>query len=86
MIHQFKPSMIQNRELLQTDREELSYILHMDGHGTLGQKIDTWNRLLPGLSAQTRLGWKNFYDEDKPTPTPQETMSQTPQPIFISYQ
>lgn len=86
MIHQFKLTMLQNREMLKTDRPELAYILHMDGHGALGSKVNTWNTVKENLPANMHLGWKNFYDEDKPTPTPEQTMQQLPQPVFVSYQ
>jgi hypothetical protein len=86
IVHQFKPSMITNRESINTEAEELAYIIHVDGHGTLGQKIDTWNSMQIDLPSNIFMGWKNFYDEDKPTPTVHETMSQRPKPWFISYQ
>jgi hypothetical protein len=86
MVHQFKNSMISNRELLQTDRPELGYIIHMDGHSTLSQKVETWNTIRVNMPSNIHMGWKNFYDEDRPTPTPSETMSQIPTPHFISYQ
>jgi hypothetical protein len=86
MIHQFKLSMITNRENLNTNRKELAYIIHMDGHGSLNQKIDTWNNLLVNMPPNINLGWKNFYDEDKPTPTPEQTLSQTSKAMFVSYQ
>lgn len=86
IVHQFKLSMIENRELLKTDRVELGYIIHMDGHGTLGQKIETWNNVKTNLPTNTYLGWKNFIDEDSPTPTPEQTMAQVPKPWFVSYQ
>ncbi|MCA9346802.1 hypothetical protein KC960_04895 [Candidatus Saccharibacteria bacterium] len=86
IIHQFKNSMITNRETLKTDYPELGYIIHMDGHSALQQKIDTWNTIRVNLPANIYMGWKNFYDEDRPTPTPEQTMSQVPQPYFVSYQ
>jgi hypothetical protein len=86
MIHQFKNSMITNRELLKTDYPELGYIIHMDGHSTLSQKTETWNTIRTNLPPNIYMGWKNFYDEDRPTPTPVQTMSQIPAPNFISYQ
>ncbi len=86
MIHQFKNSMIANRELLKTDRSELGYIIHMDGHSTLSQKVETWNTIRANMPSNIHMGWKNFHDEDRPTPTPAETMAQQPIPHFISYQ
>ena len=32
------------------------------------------------------FGWKNFYKEDHPTMTPEQTMAQQPTPVMISYQ
>mgnify|MGYP006981339232 FL=1 len=32
------------------------------------------------------MAWKNFYDEDTPTFTPEETMAVDPKPWFVSYQ
>jgi len=86
MIHQFKNSMITNRETLKTDYPELGYIIHMDGHSALSQKVDTWNTIRINLPTNIYMGWKNFFDEDRPTPTPAETMAQVPMPYFISYQ
>jgi len=87
MVHQFKPQMVQARETLDTSRaEELAYVIHMDGHGTLGQKRETWNRTIQDLPNNTHMAWKNFYDEDLPTPTPEQTMQQIPEPTVITYQ
>ena len=86
IIHQFKQSMVTNRETLDISREELAYLVHVDGFGKLSSKTETWNVIKEGLPANVYLGWKNFFDEDKPTPTPEQTMSQDPKPWFISYQ
>jgi hypothetical protein len=86
MVHQFKLAMISGRETLQTSREELAYMIHMDGHGELGSKVNTWNTIKETLPADVFLGWKNFYDEDKPTPTPEQTMQQVPKPWLVTYQ
>jgi hypothetical protein len=86
IIHQFKQSMVTNREMLDTSRQELAYSIHVDGFGRLSSKTDTWNNIKTGLPANIYMSWKNFFDEDKPTPTPLETMSQDPKPWFVSYQ
>ncbi len=86
LIHQFKLSMITNRETLDTSREELAYSIHVDGFGRLSSKTDTWNIIKTNLPTNVYLSWKNFFDEDLPTPTPLETMSQDPKPWFVSYQ
>ena len=43
-------------------------------------------RLQQGLPEGIRMAWKNFYDEDTPTFTPEETSAIEPQPWFVSYQ
>lgn len=87
MLHQFNLSMIRNRDQLNVSHSELAVSLHADGHGTPGQKLDTWNALRNGLQPEIWPGWKNFYDEDTPTLTPEQTFTQIePKPWFISYQ
>lgn len=86
ILHQFQLRMIPDRQDL-VRREGLVLMVHADGHGTPEQKQETWRTLKRDLPAGTRLGWKNFIDEDDPTFTPEQTMtSVTPQPWFISYQ
>ena len=87
MIHQFRTSMIVGRDRLDTSRDELCVLIHADGFGTPGMKVDTWNALHHGEPAGIRWGWKNFYDEDQPMFTPAETMAIGPtSPVFVSYQ
>lgn len=86
ILHQFQVQMLRDREEIRTDHPELATILHVDGHGTPEQKMDTWNVLLQGLQPGVFMAWKNFYDEDKPMFTPEQTYDVTPQPWFVSYQ
>ncbi|HLT11546.1 MAG TPA: hypothetical protein VK028_12235, partial [Micromonosporaceae bacterium] len=85
-LHQFRLDMITNRSSLVTNHDELSIVIHADGFGTAGQKYDTWNALHLNAPANIWWGWKNFYDEDRPTFTPAETMAIKPRPVFVSYQ
>lgn len=87
VLHQFQTRMIIDRHRLDTSRDEVQYLMHADGHGNHGQKLATWNALLPGLDENVRLGWKNFIDEDTPMMTPAQTVQLVhPTPDFISYQ
>ncbi|KUG57296.1 hypothetical protein AVL61_14300 [Kocuria rosea subsp. polaris] len=86
VLHQFAESMITNRHLVDASRPELALVLHADGHGTPELKKGTWERLQQGLPEGIRMAWKNFYDEDTPTFTPEETSAIEPQPWFVSYQ
>ena len=86
IVHQFRFSMITNRENIETP-DELAVVIQMDGQGSLGSKYNTWNVLTRGTEDRGfRWGWKNFYDEDSPTATPAQVLELTPVPVFVSYQ
>lgn len=87
MVHQFRLDMISGRENLDVSHTELALTLHADGHGTPGQKLDTWGVLQSGMPEGIWPSWKNFYDEDKPTLTPEQTYSLVdPKPWLVTYQ
>jgi hypothetical protein len=86
IVHQFREFMIQDRETLK-QRPELQMILQMDGQGPIATKDETWAVLTSGTEDNHwRWGWKNFFDEDTPTPSPEHTMGKVPIPVFVSYQ
>ncbi|WNV85175.1 hypothetical protein [Umezawaea sp. Da 62-37] len=87
VVHQFRLSMIRDEPSLVTDHDELAVLIHMDGQGTTGQKTATWNSVVAARPDEgVPLGWKNFYDEDHPMLTPEQTMGYRPTPTMISYQ
>ncbi|MBA3799217.1 MAG: hypothetical protein H0X18_09020, partial [Geodermatophilaceae bacterium] len=87
LLHQFLPEMIQNRELLDTSREELAVLIHVDGYGSPGDKQATWQATHDAAPANVYWGWKNFIDEDLPLLTPEQTIAQAlPTPELITYQ
>ncbi|MEJ7771909.1 MAG: hypothetical protein WKF51_08405 [Geodermatophilaceae bacterium] len=87
LLHQFLPEMIQNRELLDTSREELAVLIHVDGYGGPGDKQATWQATHDAAPANVYWGWKNFIDEDLPLLTPEQTIAQAlPTPELITYQ
>ena len=86
IIHQFRFSMITDRETIQAP-PELAVVIQMDGQGPLSTKYLTYDQLTAGTeNAVWRWGWKNFYDEDSPRATPEQTLAVDPEPVFISYQ
>ena len=87
LLHQFRASMIQNRQEV-ISRPELQVVVQMDGDGTEAQKDATWGQLKEGAAdAHWAWGWKNFFDEDEPgPPSPESTMGKEPSPIYVSYQ
>ena len=86
IVHQFRFSMITNRELIETP-EELAVLIHMDDQGSLSSKYNTWNSLTGEPDADRfHWGWKNFYDEDSPMATPEQVLKRTPNIVFVSFQ
>ena len=86
ILHQFRLQMITNRHLVETP-PELAVLIHMDGQGPLNAKYDTWNLLTSQPDADRfHWGWKNFYDEDIPTASPEQVLIVTPNPVFVSFQ
>ncbi|MCJ1689203.1 hypothetical protein [Rathayibacter sp. VKM Ac-2927] len=87
VLHQFRLSMLQDRDSIRRDRPELEFLIHVDGQGGQPDKHATWNALHEGAPEGIAWGWKNFYDEDLPMLTPAETMAQVaPLPDLITYQ
>jgi hypothetical protein len=86
LLHQFRVDMIPDRADLDLSHDELALIVQMDGDGSLGQKMATWRALLADAPEGLRFGWKNFYDEDDPTPSPATTFRVQPKPWWVSYQ
>lgn len=87
VLHQFQLRMIQNRGDLDTSRDELALLIHVDGLGGQPDKQATWNALHADAPAGVAWGWKNFYDEDHPTLTPEQTMTGVaPVPDLVTYQ
>ena len=76
ILHQFQYRMISDRQKLETGHPELAMVLHADGHGNPGQKMETWRALRQDLPKNIRMGWKNFYDEDTPTFSPERTYTE----------
>ncbi|CCG02279.1 hypothetical protein [Blastococcus saxobsidens] len=87
VLHQFRLDMIPGRERLDMSRDELAIMVHADGQGGQGAKQSTWEVLRRDAPEGLRWGWKNFYDEDIPMLTPEQTISDVePDPELITYQ
>ena len=87
VLHQFQPRMIANRAAVDTSRDELAILIHVDGQGSQPAKQETWRVLQSDAPAGVAWGWKNFYDEDLPPLTPEQTMTQVaPTPDLVTYQ
>jgi hypothetical protein len=86
VLHEFRGDMLGDRDAIDTGHDTLQLVVHIDGHGTPGLKMETWNALTADLPDGMALGWKNFIDEDTPTFTPTQTLEVEPQPQLVTYQ
>jgi hypothetical protein len=86
VLHQFQLRMIEDRESVDMSRPEIAMVIHADGQGSQPAKQDTWNALRDGAPEGMAWGWKNFYDEDLPMLTPEQTMRVLPVPDLVTYQ
>ncbi|MCC2307998.1 cell wall-binding repeat-containing protein [Cellulomonas chengniuliangii] len=86
VLHQFSLRMISERERLDTSRDELALLIHVDGQGSQPAKAGTWAALRAGAPAGVRWGWKNFIDEDVPMLDPVQTYQVQPVPDLVTYQ
>ncbi|WP_341358181.1 hypothetical protein V5H98_10300 [Georgenia sp. M64] len=86
VLHQFQVRMIPGVDTVDQSRSELAVLIHADGQGGQGAKQGTWATLRANAPSVRWWGWKNFYDEDVPMLTPEQTMQVQPVPNFISYQ
>ncbi|WP_405218262.1 hypothetical protein [Agrococcus sp. Ld7] len=87
VLHQFRLDMITDRDTLEMRRPELAMLIHVDGLGSQPAKQATWAALMRDAPAGLHWGWKNFYDEDLPMLTPEQTMRDvSPVPDLVTYQ
>jgi hypothetical protein len=86
VLQEFRPSMIQSRNLLDTSHADLAYVIQMDGQGTQDVKLSTWAAVTADPPPNAYFGWKNFYVKDSPLRSPQDTMTLSPTPWYISYE
>jgi len=85
VLHQFRFSMLPDRDTIVAPTE-LAMVVHMDGQGPIETKYDTYGAITAGVEDRWLWGWKNFYDEDAPTPTPDQVLSLDPLPVLVTYQ
>ncbi len=85
VVHQFTPSMVTNKRSVR-GTPNVQVVFQMDGFGTLQLKRNSYEAMLADLPSGALTGWKNFYDEDSPTPTAAQSLDVDPTPTLISYQ
>ncbi|HEY0936043.1 MAG TPA: hypothetical protein VGD91_20170, partial [Trebonia sp.] len=86
VLHQFQLAMIRGEQALDTSRDDLAVVIHMDGQGPPAVKQQTWNAVTAAAPPGVFFGWKDFLVKDHPMLTPGQTTARTPAPVMISYQ
>jgi hypothetical protein len=85
-LHEFRLTMIAGIQQLDTQHDNLSIIINMDGQGAPRTKLATWLSVVGNAPKGVFFGWKDFYVKDTPMLDPQLTMRHRPAPVLISYQ
>jgi hypothetical protein len=85
ILHQFRLSMLQDRDTIEIP-DEVAAVVHADGQGPQGQKLETWQVLTRGAEDRWHWGWKNFYDEDPVVAEPGYILDLEPEVVFVTYQ
>jgi hypothetical protein len=82
--------MISHRSNVDTSYDDLAVVIHVDGFGSPGAKMNTWGFLHVNPPPNIWWGWKNFTpgnaNPDLPMFTPKQTLAVKPTPVFISFQ
>jgi len=86
ILHQFRLSIIGSEQTLNRSRQQVSLLIQMDGQGPPELKDQTWAAVTAAAPPGIPFGWKNFYRNDTPTATPEQTMHKKPTPLLISYE
>ncbi|EWM19603.1 hypothetical protein [Kutzneria sp. 744] len=83
LLHMFRASMIPDLTGV-AEHPELALVQHLDGFGGVETKMDIYHAIAqPG---RFHMGFKLFYQQDKPMLGPEEVLRMTPLPEFVSYQ
>ena len=83
VVHQFRKSMITQRESIVTN-SSVDLVINMDGHGTTKEKVDKYNSLL-GDIPQVFKGMQIFLRLDATPFTPAQALALNPSPDVIVY-
>jgi len=83
VLHQFRTSMIRNPQYIAA-RPRLAMVQHVDGFGPPRAKLATYKRV--ARPRQFVMGFKLFYDEDRPMMRPASVLRIRPRVRFVSFQ
>lgn len=83
VVHQFRRDMVYGKHRIE-NRQFLAEVQHVDGFGTPGQKLSTYRAV--ARPTDFRMGFKLFYDEDRPRMSAARVMKIQPRVDFVSFQ
>lgn len=83
LVHQFRRDMLRGAHPVR-DRRFLAEIQHVDGFGTPGEKLATYAAV--ARPREFRMGFKLFYDEDRPRLSAAQVLRIRPRVDFVSFQ
>lgn len=84
LVHQFEPSVVTNKQLLEP-LPNVQIAVHADGFGTPEAKLAKYDILIREEPVQYG-GFKVFYRQDVPMLTPKEVLAMEPPPAVVTYQ
>ncbi|WP_139981708.1 hypothetical protein [Nocardioides litoris] len=83
VLHQFRADMVRGVDRL-VDRPGLAEVQHVDGFGTPRQKLTTYRAV--ARNDRFHMGFKLFYDEDRPRMSARDVRRVRPAVRFVSFQ
>lgn len=87
VYHQLNPGVVRQENTLKR-YEGVAWVKSVDGIGSPGAKVATWNRVIKNTPKFVHLGFKLFYEEDVETGgrlmTPQEVLAL--KPAYVMYE
>lgn len=83
VVHQFRASMVEDKPAV-SSQPDLAIVFNMDGFGGSANKASIYHL----LASDTRwtLGYKLFYDRDRPLQTPSQVLALVPPPQVVEYE
>ncbi len=89
VYHQLHPSIVRNEATL-ADHAGVALVKSIDGIGSPGAKVATWERIVASTPGNVHLGFKLFYEEDVKTGkvlmTAPEVLALKPQPEYVLFE
>jgi len=83
IVHQFRASMVEDKAAVVAP-PDLAIVFNMDGFGGTANKLSVYQLLTS--DHRWALGYKLFYDRDRPLQTPGQILALVPPPQVVEYE